>query len=121
MGAKRPLQFPGSTGWMGFMGWLLIAMPGLFGATAGLDRVIAPRQPSRDPLPLRQGEFLSPQSLSALAISPDGREIAVTTMAFHHDRNFWLLSGDGRILGDGRSSLGHRHRWPLCPRENASR
>ncbi len=60
--------------------------------------VIAPAQPSRVPQPLRQGEFLSPQSISAVAVSPDGRQLAVTTMGFRHDRNFWLLAADGQVL-----------------------
>ncbi len=63
-----------------------------------LDRTIAPPESSRVPKPLRQGEFLAPQSVSALAISPDGRQLAVTTMAFRHDRNFWLLDHEGRVL-----------------------
>jgi hypothetical protein len=46
---------------------------------------------------LRQGEFLSPQSISAVAASPDGRQLAVTTMGFRHDRNFWL-HGNNDIL-----------------------
>ena len=67
-------------------------------AVGYLERTIAPTESSRVSKPLRQGEFLSPQSVSALAISPDGRQLAVTTMAFRHDRNFWLLSDDGRVL-----------------------
>ncbi|HEY7314893.1 MAG TPA: MBL fold metallo-hydrolase [Gemmataceae bacterium] len=45
----------------------------------------------------RQGTFLKPQSVSALDVSADGRFIGVTTMAFRHDRNFWLLSQDGKV------------------------
>jgi glyoxylase-like metal-dependent hydrolase (beta-lactamase superfamily II) len=45
----------------------------------------------------RQGVFLKPQSISALDVSPDGGFIGVTTMAFRHDRNFWLLSQDGKV------------------------
>jgi len=63
-----------------------------------VECTIAPPEPSGVPKPLRQGEFLSPQSVSALAISPDGRQLAVTTMAFRHDYNFWLLAEDGRVL-----------------------
>jgi hypothetical protein len=79
-------------------GLLLVARLGLAGAAPGFECIIAPPQPSRVPNSLRQGEFLSPQSVSALAISPDGRQLAVTTMAFRHDRNFWLLADDGRVL-----------------------
>lgn len=39
-----------------------------------VECTIAPPEPSRVPDPLRQGEFLSPQSVSALAISRDGRQ-----------------------------------------------
>ncbi len=60
--------------------------------------VIAPAEPSRVPNALRQGEFLLPQTVSAVALSPEGRQIAVTTMAFRHDRNFWLLDDEGRVL-----------------------
>jgi len=67
-------------------------------AAGYLERTIAPPEPSGVPKPLRQGEFLSPQSISALAISPDGRQLAVTTMAFRHDHNFWLLAEDGQVL-----------------------
>lgn len=42
--------------------------------------------------------FLAPQSVSALEISSDGRFIAVTTMAFRHDRNLWLISAEGKLL-----------------------
>ena len=45
------------------------------------DHTIAPPEPSRVPNPLRQGEFLSPQSVSALAISPDGRFVAYLSQA----------------------------------------
>lgn len=69
------------------------------GAALNLDRhVIAARGPTRVPRPLSQGRFMSPQSVSALAISPDGHQIAVATLAFRHDKNFWLLDGDGRVL-----------------------
>ena len=63
-----------------------------------LECIIVPSGSSCVPRPLRQGEFLSPQSVSALAISPDGRQLAVTTMAFRHDSNFWLLGEDGQVL-----------------------
>ena len=41
-----------------------------------IECIVAPPESSRVPKPLRQGQFLSPQSVSALAISPDGRELA---------------------------------------------
>jgi glyoxylase-like metal-dependent hydrolase (beta-lactamase superfamily II) len=67
-------------------------------ASEHLERIIAPAEPSRAPKALRQGEFLAPQSVSAVAINPEGRQLAVTTMAFRHDRNFWLLDHAGRVL-----------------------
>jgi len=54
-------------------------------------------QRSRVPAPFSQGRFLHPQAVSALDVSDDGSSIGVTTMAFRHDRNFWLLSRDGEI------------------------
>src|SRR5262245_1720304 len=67
-------------------------------------RVGKPVENSQVPPILAQGRFLASQGVSALAVSGDGRRIAVTTMAFRHDRNFWLLSGEGKILW-GRSVL----------------
>jgi glyoxylase-like metal-dependent hydrolase (beta-lactamase superfamily II) len=57
-----------------------------------------PVQRSNLPSVLAQGKFLPAQSVSALDVSGDGRRIAVTTMAFRHDRNFWLLSDEGNVL-----------------------
>jgi glyoxylase-like metal-dependent hydrolase (beta-lactamase superfamily II) len=57
----------------------------------------APLKQSRVPAPWKQGVFLHPQSVSALDISDDGHFVGVTTLAFRHDRNFWLLSGDGKV------------------------
>src|SRR5687768_1960845 len=55
--------------------------------------------PSRVPAPLRQGTFLPPQAVAAVDVSDDGRSVAVGTMAFRHDRNFFMLSADrGRVL-----------------------
>jgi glyoxylase-like metal-dependent hydrolase (beta-lactamase superfamily II) len=54
-------------------------------------------KPSAVPDAWRQGGFLKPQSVSALEVSADGRFLGVTTMAFRHDRNFWLLSSDGKV------------------------
>src|SRR5262245_9360103 len=45
-----------------------------------------------------QGRFLSPQAVSALDISADGRFITVGTMAFSHDANVWQFAPDGTIL-----------------------
>lgn len=74
--------------------------PGPVGqAPAALRRVEigAPLKPSTVPAPWRQGTFLHPQSVSAVDISDDGRSLGVTTMAFRHDRNFWLLSDAGKV------------------------
>jgi glyoxylase-like metal-dependent hydrolase (beta-lactamase superfamily II) len=53
--------------------------------------------PSQLPDPWKQRVFLAPQSVSALDVSDDGTSVAVATMAFRHDRNFWLLSEDGKV------------------------
>jgi glyoxylase-like metal-dependent hydrolase (beta-lactamase superfamily II) len=50
------------------------------------------------PDPYQQRIFLHPQAVSALDISDDGRFIGVTTLAFRNDRNFWLLSDEGKVL-----------------------
>ena len=47
----------------------------------------------------QQGMLLSPQAVSALDISADGRFVGITTLAFRHDRNFWVLSAEGKVLG----------------------
>ncbi len=57
-----------------------------------------PAAKSRVPGAYRQGVFLEPQNISAVDISPDGKFVAAATMAFRHDRNFWLLSDEGKIL-----------------------
>jgi glyoxylase-like metal-dependent hydrolase (beta-lactamase superfamily II) len=54
------------------------------------------------PRPARRGVFLAPQAVSALDISDDGRAVAVATMAFRHDNNFWLLSADDGEVAWGR-------------------
>jgi hypothetical protein len=46
---------------------------------------------------LRQGAFLAPQAVSSVEVLEDGR-VAVSTMAFRHDRNFWVLSAEGQPL-----------------------
>jgi glyoxylase-like metal-dependent hydrolase (beta-lactamase superfamily II) len=63
---------------------------------------------SRVPPVWRQGGFLHPQAISAVDISEDGLQIAAGTMAFRHDRNFWVLSQDGEILWS-------RHVAPWAP------
>jgi hypothetical protein len=62
-------------------------------------RIGGPSQPTRVPAPLRRGTFLAPQTISAIDISDDARSVAVGTMAFRHDQNFFLLSADnGKLL-----------------------
>src|SRR6185436_1745220 len=65
--------------------------------------------PSRVPPALRRGNFLSPQAISAVDVSDDGKLVAVGTMAFRHDRNFFVLSAD-----DGKVLWG-RHIEPWAP------
>jgi glyoxylase-like metal-dependent hydrolase (beta-lactamase superfamily II) len=56
--------------------------------------VARPAERSRVPNVLRQGTFLAPQAISSVDVSDDGG-IAVCTLAFRHDKNFWLLSSKG--------------------------
>ncbi|MCI0361581.1 MAG: MBL fold metallo-hydrolase [Planctomycetaceae bacterium] len=65
-------------------------------------RIGESRGTSRVPAPLRQGTRLPPQSVSALDVSDDGCFLAVGTMAFRHDRNFWLLSAETGDVAWGR-------------------
>jgi glyoxylase-like metal-dependent hydrolase (beta-lactamase superfamily II) len=58
----------------------------------------APARDTRVPPAWRQGEFLRAQDISAIDISDDGKQIAVGTMAFRHDRNFWVLSESGEFV-----------------------
>jgi glyoxylase-like metal-dependent hydrolase (beta-lactamase superfamily II) len=62
----------------------------------------SPLERSRVPAALRQGTDLPPQSVSALDISDDGHFVAVGTMAFRHDRNYWLLSAETGAAAWGR-------------------
>jgi glyoxylase-like metal-dependent hydrolase (beta-lactamase superfamily II) len=52
---------------------------------------------SRVPDLLAQGRVAAPQAVTAVDVSDDGRSIAVTTLAFRQDPNFWLLSDEGEI------------------------
>jgi glyoxylase-like metal-dependent hydrolase (beta-lactamase superfamily II) len=53
---------------------------------------------TRVPDLLEQGRSLAAQAVSAVDVSDDGRSVAVTTLAFRHDWNFWVLSGEGEVL-----------------------
>src|SRR5262249_30098248 len=75
--------------------------PGALGAAADgipLVRVGQPLPQSNVPPILSQGRFLTPQCVSAVDVSGDGRTIAVATMAFRHDRNCWALAAEGKVL-----------------------
>jgi glyoxylase-like metal-dependent hydrolase (beta-lactamase superfamily II) len=67
-------------------------------SVAKIVSIGGPVAKTRVPPILAQHVFLPPQSISALDISGDESVIAVTTMAFLHDRNFWLVSADGKLL-----------------------
>jgi len=96
--ACKPVEsFRGTTArWIAARFSLLLVI--LASTARGEDRIIAPPVPTGVPAPLRQGVFLAPQGIAALEISPDGRQLAVVTMGFRHDKNFWLLDADGRVL-----------------------
>ncbi len=46
---------------------------------------------------LDQTRTLPPQAVTSVDFSPDGRLVAVTTLAFRHNPNFWALSRDGSV------------------------
>jgi glyoxylase-like metal-dependent hydrolase (beta-lactamase superfamily II) len=56
------------------------------------------RAPSSVPPADRQGTFLPAQQVSALDIDAHGQYVAVATMAFRQDHNFWLISSAGKLL-----------------------
>jgi glyoxylase-like metal-dependent hydrolase (beta-lactamase superfamily II) len=74
------------------------------GAEPAMKTIQVGALPKRSSVPdaWRQGVFLPPQSVSAVDVSDDGRFVAVTTLAFRHEPNFWLLSDEGKVLW-GRS------------------
>jgi glyoxylase-like metal-dependent hydrolase (beta-lactamase superfamily II) len=74
-----------------------------------------PPHPTRVPPPLRRGTFLSPQCVSAVDVSEDRNSVAVGTMAFRHDRNFFVLSA-----ADGGKVLWGRHVEPWAPLQVAA-
>jgi glyoxylase-like metal-dependent hydrolase (beta-lactamase superfamily II) len=65
-------------------------------------RIAPPSGQSLVPRPWRRSVFLAPQAVSALAISDDGRSIAVATMAFRHDKNFWSMTAEDGKVAFGR-------------------
>src|SRR5262245_56380123 len=86
---------------------LVMAVAGLRGVAGPPElpqpiRIGSPLERSRVPAPLLQGTVLPPQSVSALDVSDDGRFVAVGTMAFRQDRNFWLLSAETGAVAWGR-------------------
>ncbi|HEY7115323.1 MAG TPA: MBL fold metallo-hydrolase [Tepidisphaeraceae bacterium] len=79
-----------------------------------LIQIGEPSPRSHVPPPLRRGTFLAPQCVSALDLSDGGQFVAVGTMAFRHDRNFFLLSADtGKVLWG-------RHVEPWAPDQVAA-
>jgi len=68
---------------------------------------------SQVPEAAAQGQFLSPQAISAIDISADGRFITVGTMAFSHDANVWQFAPDGTVIAK-------RHFPPWAPMQVAT-
>ena len=83
----------------------------LFPATI-LLLTVACSGPTRVPEPWEQGHVAAPQAITAVDVSDDGRSIAVTTLAFRQDPNFWLLSDNGEVRFG-------RHLAPWAPFEAA--
>jgi hypothetical protein len=63
----------------------------------GVVRVAPSAVGTRVPSVLRQGVFLAPQAVSSVEVLENGR-VAVCTMAFRHESNFWVLSAEGQPL-----------------------
>jgi glyoxylase-like metal-dependent hydrolase (beta-lactamase superfamily II) len=78
-------------------------------------RIGGPSRASLVPSPLRRGTFLSPQAVSAVDVSDESRFVAVGTMAFRHDRNFFVLSAK-----DGGKVLWGRYVEPWAPSQVAA-
>jgi glyoxylase-like metal-dependent hydrolase (beta-lactamase superfamily II) len=68
---------------------------------------------SRVPAVTAQGRTLSPQAVSCVNISADGKFITVGTMAFSHDANVWQFAPDGTVLAK-------RHLPPWAPMQVAT-
>jgi hypothetical protein len=60
-----------------------------------------------------KGRFLSPQAISAVDVSADGKFITVGTMAFSHDVNVWQFGPDG-------IAITQRHFPPWAPMQVAT-
>ena len=84
-------------------------------AASAIQRVqIAPfAEKSNVPDVMAQGRFLSPQAVSALDISADGKVITSGTMAFSHDANVWQFAPDGTVIAK-------RHFPPWAPMQVAT-
>ncbi len=75
----------------------IFSMAPVQGVPENVVRVAPPAEQTRVPSVLRQGVFLAPQAVSSVEVLEDDR-VAVCTMAFRHDTNFWVLSPEGRPL-----------------------
>ncbi len=84
-------------------------------ADLAVQRVeIAPRAlESRVPAVTAQRQFLTPQAVSAVDVSADGKFITVGTMAFSHEANVWQFAADGTVIAQ-------RHFPPWAPMQVAT-
>lgn len=76
-------------------------------------QIAPPAAQSQVPAVTAQGRILSPQAVSAVDISADGKFITVGTMAFSHDANVWQFAPDGSVLAK-------RHFPPWAPMQVAT-
>jgi len=79
------------------LGLVLLALP-TSNATPPAHQLGHPRPNSGVPAVLAQDRFLPAQAITAVEVSGEGKKIALATLAFRHDRNFWLLSDQGQNL-----------------------
>jgi glyoxylase-like metal-dependent hydrolase (beta-lactamase superfamily II) len=76
-------------------------------------QIAPPAARSNVPDATAQGLSLSPQAVSAVDISADGKVLTIGTMAFSHDANVWQFAPDGTVLAQ-------RHFPPWAPMQVAT-
>ena len=76
----------------------LAHLPNSGSPTARTAEIGSRLAPSSVPPAERQGTFLPAQQVSALDIDAYGQHVAVATMAFRQDHNFWLISSTGKLF-----------------------
>ncbi|MBM3836680.1 MAG: hypothetical protein FJ398_01750 [Verrucomicrobia bacterium] len=97
------------------LGFIALGLLHISTAAPAIQRVQIGPVADRSQVPevTAQGRFLSPQAVSTIDISADGKVVTVGTMAFSHDANVWQFAPDGTILAK-------RHFPPWAPMQAAT-